>query len=78
MGPEERGETENVNDEERENNAESEPSLHGAPDSNLESDNEPSARRSINDFTFLLTNARSLAPKIDNFVENFHERDVDL
>ena len=27
---------------------------------------------------FNLTNARSLAPKIDSFVENFHERDTDL
>ena len=27
----------------------------------------------VNAFTFLLTNARSLAPKIDSFVENFHE-----
>ena len=32
----------------------------------------------INDFKFLLTNARSLPPKIDSFVENFEEHDVDL
>ena len=32
----------------------------------------------INSFNFLLTNARSLAPKIDSFVENFNERDIDL
>ena len=32
----------------------------------------------VNAFTLLLTNARSLAPKINSFVENFHERDTDF
>ena len=40
-----------------------------------DSTNEPSK---INAFNFLLTNARSLAPKLDSFVENFQERDIDL
>ena len=32
----------------------------------------------INRFNFLLTNARSLTPKVDSFIENFQERDIDL
>ena len=51
-----------------------------------EYENENDCEESINNkstnpittFNFLLTNARSLAPKIDSFVENFHERDTDL
>ena len=32
----------------------------------------------INNFNFMLTNARSLAPKLDSFIENFNERNIDL
>ena len=45
-------------------------------DVNNDSHEDPAL--SQNKFNFLLTNARSLAPKIDSFIENFEERDVDL
>ena len=45
---------------------------------NSENFNESVPDNSINKFTFLLTNARSLAPKLESFFENFSERDVDL
>ena len=32
----------------------------------------------VNKFSFIITNARSLAPKIDSLIENFNERDADL
>ena len=32
----------------------------------------------INNFNFMLTNARSLAPKLDSFIESFNERNIDL
>ena len=31
-----------------------------------------------NDLNFMLTNARSLAPKVDSFLENFTERNIDI
>ena len=36
------------------------------------------ARNAKNKLNFLLTNARSSAPKLDSFIENFQERDIDL
>ena len=42
------------------------------------SDDNGDVQIHVNKFNFLLTNARSLAPKIDSFVENFEERNIDL
>ena len=50
------------------------PSLTNVEDS---SNNENATER-VNKFNFLLTNFRSLAPKIDSLIENFNERDVDV
>ena len=47
-------------------------------DGNESSSSNDNDRVHVNKFTFLLTNARSLAPKIDSLIENFSERDVDL
>ena len=41
-------------------------------------DTTSDGQEKINNFNFILTNARSLAPKIDSFLENFNERDIDL
>ena len=42
------------------------------------SDDNGDVQIHVNKFNFLLTNARSLAPNVDSFIENFHERDIDL
>ena len=57
-------------------------SLHDVPNftlldssaNNLSTD----SKGEINTFNFMLTNARSLAPKLDSFIENFNERNIDL
>ena len=46
------------------------------PDTNNSSASH--SKEEINVFNFMLSNACSLAPKIDSFIENFNERDIDL
>ena len=87
------GSEEGVGEEKRENENEDElDNVSGGGDDEIDNNDrgsneyereEPnesmsSNQRSINTFNFLLTNARSLAPKMDSFIENFSERDTDL
>ena len=64
-----------IQDEEEEENMKNNYGLVSPPHCSLNNTDE---RTPKNIFRFLLTNARSLAPKIDSFIENFHERDINL
>ena len=71
--PSQMDDSENNNNDDQLHNENTGPS---EPDEEEEVTNE--IQKHVNKFSFILTNARSLAPKIDSFIENFHERDADI